>query len=361
MLAAVPWLAAIVPMASIISVLAGALQGRQAFASLTASQSIGLVGLQTLPLTIAMMGYTSMPTLLAAAFVGRFLGIMALLWSTAIQLPIQRMPKFLPMVGTRSLLRFGGWVSVSGLVTPFLSIIDRFIVGGIVGAAAVTAYTVPYNVIQRFAFLPSALSTTLFPRFSSGQQEDAHRMMEKGILALIAIQTPLIVLAILIMRPFFNVWIGQSLSSIYYPVAIILLIGVWINGPAYLPHNLLPARGRPDVMARFYMVELLPFLLLLFTLVDFFGIYGAATAWTLRSIADAIFCFVSTNSINLFLRSIFVTLPSMVLAVIAVFMKDITNLWIIQLGMVSIILSVAASWYIFPKGILKTILSRGVK
>lgn len=347
MIAAVPWLAAIVPLASSISVLAGTLQGRQAFVTLTASQSIGFVGLQVLPLSMAMLGDTSMPTLLAAAFTGRLLGVIALLSSAAYQLPLHGSPKLLPKTEIVPLIRFGGWVSVSGLVTPLLSIIDRLFVGGIVGVAAVSAYTVPYNVTQRFMFLPSALSTTLFPRFSKSDNESSQRMLEEGILALIAIQTPLIVLSILLMHPFFNWWIGYNFAFTYYPVAIILLVGVWINGPNYIPHNMLPARGRPDIMAKFYMVELVPFLLMLWAFVIWFGIYGAAIMWALRSTADATFCFIMTDSTKVFLRGIIPTVPAVALATTASFIKmSITDT--IFITTVAVLLAITASWYISP-------------
>lgn len=347
MLAAVPWLAAIVPMASVISVLASALQGRQAFATLTASQSIGFIGLQVLPLVIALMGDTSMPMLLAAAFVGRLLGVTALLLGTTVRLPLRGTPKLLPRTETWSLLRFGGWVSVSGLVTPLLSLVDRFFVGGIVGAAAVAAYTVPYNVTQRFVFIPSALSTTLFPQFSKSDNESSQRMLEDGVLALIAIQTPLIVVAILLMHNFFNWWIGHDLAVTYYPVAIILLIGVWINGPSYIPHNMLPARGRPDIMARFYMIESLPFLLMLWAFVTWLGIYGAAIMWTLRSVSDATFCFIVTDSAKVFLRGIIPTVPAIALAAMASCMQ-ISTINTILIIAVAVLLSVAASWHVSP-------------
>ncbi|MEY2335529.1 flippase [Acidithiobacillus ferrianus] len=346
MVTAVPWLAAIVPLTAVISVLAGALEARQSFIALNLSQMTGLIGLQVLPLTVALFGHTSMPVLLAAALTGRLIGVTALIATTAYHLPFHGTPR-IHQTEILPLLRFGGWISVSGLVTPFLSIVDRFFVGGIIGAAAVTAYTVPYSVTQRFAYLPLALSTTVFPRFSKGDKESSRQMLNDGILALVAIQTPLITLAMVLMDPFFNLWIGHALAITYYPVAIILLVGVWINGPNYIPHNMLPAQGRPDVMAKFYMVEFIPFLILLWVFVTWFGIYGAAIMWTLRSTADAIFCFWATQSMQVFLRGITPTVPSIGLAIAAdtLHLSDVNT---VVLGTVAVLLAMGASWWIAP-------------
>jgi O-antigen/teichoic acid export membrane protein len=238
-------------------------------------------------------------------------------------------------------------MSVSGLVTPFLSIVDRFFVGGMIGAAAVTAYTIPYNLTQRFSYLPLALSTTLFPRFSKSDEENTRQLLNDGILTLVAIQTPLIVLAIMLMHPFFNLWIGDALATTYYPVAIILLIGVWINGPNYVPHNLLPAQGRPDIMAKFYLAELIPFLIMLWAFVTWLGIYGAAISWMLRSAADAIFCLIATRSLKVFLRGITPTVPAISIAIMTVCMH-LSEVSTIILGASAILLAMGASWTVAP-------------
>ena len=301
--AALPWLAAIVPLTAVISVFAGALEARQAFLALNLSQIVGTIGLQVFPLSLALLGHLSMATLLAAALAGRLLGVLMLVMATARKLPFRGAPHW-HRADFAPLLRFGGWVTVSGLVTPLLTIIDRLVIGAQLNAAAVTAYTVTYNLTQRFTYMPAALSTSLFPRFSRGAGDDRECLLHDGIRALVAIQTPIIVIGIILMVPFLDLWIGKELAAQAAPVAIVLLIGIWINAPAYVPHNLLPAVGRPDLMARFYLVELLPFLLVLWILVAQFGILGAAIAWLLRSTADAGFCFFATSSMKIFLRAL---------------------------------------------------------
>ncbi len=349
MVRAVPWLAAIVPLTALISVLAGALEARQAFISLNVSQMVGVIGLQVLPLTAAMLGHLSMPTLLAAALIGRLLGVAMMVLAAARQLPFSGMPALhRPTIGP--LLRFGGWVSVSGLVTPLLTIVDRFVIATQINAAAVTAYTVPYNLTQRFTYLPYALSTTLFPRFARAEGADHRKLLHDGIAALVAIQTPLIVIGILLIYPFFNLWIGPDLAARAAPVAIVLLIGIWINGPAYIPHNWMPAQGRPDLMAKFYLAELLPFMALLWWLVGWMGIMGAALAWVIRSTADALFCFVATHSTRTFFRSISPSIPGVALACLSVF-QPMPMVLTVLAGTTAVLAALAASLRIAPRSL----------
>ncbi|WP_319653274.1 flippase [Acidithiobacillus ferridurans] len=350
---AVPWLAAIVPLTAVISVLAGALEARQAFISLNVSQMVGVIGLQVLPLTAAILGHLSMPILLAAALIGRLLGVAMMVLATARQLPFSGRPA-LHRVTIGPLLRFGGWVSVSGLVTPLLTIVDRFVIATQINAAAVTAYTVPYNLTQRFTYLPGALSTTLFPRFARAEGADPRKLLHDGIAALVAIQTPLIVIGILLIDPFFNLWIGTDLATRAAPVAIVLLIGIWINGPAFIPHNWMPAQGRPDLMAKFYLAELLPFMALLWWLVGSLGIMGAALAWVIRSTADATFCFVATRSTRTFLRSITPTLPAVAFACWPAF-EPMPATFTIPLGILAVLIALVASLRMAPQSLQKRI------
>ena len=343
---AIPWLAAIVPLIALISVLAGTLEARQAFLSLNVSQIIGVIGLQTFPLLSVVLGHGSIATLVAAALAGRLLGVLVMFWLTALRLPFLGWPQ--PQrseIGP--LLRFGGWVSVSGAVIPLLTIIDRVIIGARLGAAAVTAYTVPFNLTQRLTYLPYALSTTLFPRFSQAQGEDAKRLLRQAVIALTAIQTPFIVLAILLMHPFLILWIGADLAAKMAPVAIILLLGIWINGPAYIPYAYMPAQGRPDLMTKFYLTELVPFLLILWALIAWLGIVGAALAWAIRSSADAIFCFVATGTTKTYGRAISLTLIPVIAAALIASVALPASL-VIPMGGAILAVSLGTSYYLLP-------------
>ncbi|PKY10182.1 teichoic acid transporter [Acidithiobacillus marinus] len=344
---AIPWLAAIVPLIAVISVLAGTLEARQAFFSLNASQIVGVISLQTFPLLSVALDHGSIAALIAAALAGRLTGVLVMFWLTALRLPFAGWPT-LHRAEIGPLLRFGGWVSVSGAVIPLLTIIDRLIIGSRLGAIAVTAYTVPFNLTQRLSYLPYALSTTLFPRFSQAKEEDAKELLHQAVTALAALQTPFIVLAILVIHPFLTLWIGATLAAKMTPVAIILLLGIWINGPSLIPYTYMPARGRPDLMTKFYLAELLPFLLILWTLIAWQGIVGAAVAWALRSGADAVFCFIATRTIKTFGRATSLTLTPIISATIIASSSLTVTIYILT-GVMVLAVSLGISYYLLPE------------
>ncbi|MBU2719439.1 flippase, partial [Acidithiobacillus ferridurans] len=217
------------------------------------------------------------------------------------------------------------------------------------------AYTVPFNLTQRLTYLPYALSTTLFPRFSQAQGEDAKGLLRQAVTALTAIQTPFIVLAILLMHPFLSFWIGADLAAKMAPVAVILLLGIWINGPAYIPYAYMPAQGRPDLMTKFYLAELLPFLLILWALIAWLGIVGAALAWALRSSADAIFCFAATGTTKTYGRVIGLTLIPVIAATLVAFAAPPIVLEF-SIGSAILAVSLGMSYHLLPESLRRRVI-----
>jgi hypothetical protein len=65
------------------------------------------------------------------------------------------------------LLRYGGWVTLTGLVGPLLKVVDRVVIGSVLGATAVTRYTVPFALVSRVQVLSRSLARTIFPRFDA--------------------------------------------------------------------------------------------------------------------------------------------------------------------------------------------------
>ncbi len=301
--AALPWLILALPLATTISLLAGALEGRQAFLSMTSAQVAGTILYQVLPLTVAYAGWVTLPYLIPAAIAGRSVSAVLLFLFSYRQVPLAPRPRFAASQ-VRSLLHYGGWITVTGLVSPLLTVFDRFFIGAKLGMTAVAAYTIPYNLVSYLSILPGSLQTALFPRFAMLSQNQAQSAAARAVLLLIAILTPAVVVALLLVKPFLYLWIGSAVAQRAAPVGQILLLGIWINALAYVPFAYLQARGRPDLPAKFHVLELLPYALVLWLLITQLGIVGAAWAWTLRVFADALLLFWSAKTVSTLRRAV---------------------------------------------------------
>ncbi|MFA6181996.1 flippase [Acidithiobacillus sp.] len=305
---AMPWLASALPLAIIISLLAGALEGRQAFLALNGAQIFGTVLYQLFPLVVAYAGWITLPYLIAAAIVGRLLSVLLLFALSYRHVPLSPRPRF-ALNQVKSLLHYGGWITVTGLVGPLLTVFDRFLIGAKVGMVAVTAYTVPYNLVMRLSILPASLQTALFPRFAMVDPTEAKALAARAVLSIGAIMTPIVVMGLLLIKPFLILWVGAALAEKTAPVGQILLFGMWINTLAYIPYAYLQARGRPDLPAKFHVLELLPYIGILWVLIDRLGVPGAAWAWDLRVLADTLLLFWAAQTTSGLSRTMVGILP----------------------------------------------------
>jgi O-antigen/teichoic acid export membrane protein len=289
-LRALPWIALALPVNLVASVLAGALQGREAFAPLTVVSSLGQLLAQCLPLLVAWRWSISLELLIPAALVAR--GITALLLAAVCRarVPLRGAPRYDGLLG-RKLLGYGGWVTVSGVVSPIMASLDRVVIAGISGSEAVTYYGVPQGLAQRLLMLPSSLSAALFPRFASAAPEERDALSDLSVRVLASVMTPAIVLGVFLVGPFLRIWISPAFAAKATLAAQIILVGVWMNGLALVAHSSLQARGRPDLVAKAHVVELPLYIAILAGSLYLWGVPGAAIAWTARVTGDAVALF----------------------------------------------------------------------
>jgi O-antigen/teichoic acid export membrane protein len=283
---AMPWLCAAIPIAMAGGVLNGLLTAREEFGRLNLVNLAGTALFQLVPLGAAFAIGPQLNSILPAAVLARAVPV-------AVLFVMSRSRVDYGLAGFESsvlkqLVSYGGWVMVTSLVGPVLVSADQLMIGAIMGAAAVAPYNVASNLAVRVAVLPSALGQTLFPRLSGLPEAEATELAGNSFRTLSIVVAIACVPAILLVRPFFTWWLGAHFAASSAPVAQFLLVAVWINSLAGLPFTLVRARGRPEIAARFHLLEVVPFLILLYVLIGSFGLMGAAAAWLLRVLADAV-------------------------------------------------------------------------
>jgi O-antigen/teichoic acid export membrane protein len=104
---------------------------------------------------------------------------------------------------------------------------------------------------------------------------------------------PPLLLVIAFARQILGFWLGADYAAQGTLVLQILAAGVLINSLAQILFSLLQGLGRPDLVAKFHVIELPLYGVLLWFLLKHMGIAGAALAWTLRVTADALLLFIA--------------------------------------------------------------------
>jgi O-antigen/teichoic acid export membrane protein len=283
---AFPWIVGLLPLALLSGVGIGALESRERFLLANVLQVSGFSLGQIAPVILAVVVSPSLAVVIPAAAMARALTVAAILIAVYRDEGPLSLAAFEPHQA-RKLLSYGGWISVSGIISPILTSLDQFVIGSLLNVAAVAHYAVPMNLVTRSQVFAGALIRTLFPRMSSVGPDEARSLASRALLSLAYIYGAICAPAIILTPVFFKYWIGADFAAVAAPVAEILFFGAWINGLAFVPSGLLQSQGRPDVTGKFHAAELLPFICILWGLTSAFGITGAALAWNLRCAGDA--------------------------------------------------------------------------
>jgi O-antigen/teichoic acid export membrane protein len=105
---------------------------------------------------------------------------------------------------------------------------------------------------------------------------------------------PVVVVIWLFAGEVLQIWLGADFALESTVALQILAAGVLISSLAQTPFALLQGLGRPDIPAKFHLIELPVYICVAWFLVSKFGITGAAEAWTLRVALDALLLFGAT-------------------------------------------------------------------
>jgi O-antigen/teichoic acid export membrane protein len=191
---------------------------------------------------------------------------------------------------TRELFSLGGWVSVSNVVGPVLSYLDRLLLGTLVPVRLVAFYATPFDLVSRASILPYSMTSALFPTAAAVEpgSEAARELMLNALRQLFVLMLPIVFCLVVMARPGLQLWLGSEFAERGAPVMQLLAVGVFVNTLAQAPALLIQAAGQPRAMALLHLAELPVFVGVLYLLTLRFGIVGTAVAACLRSTVDAL-------------------------------------------------------------------------
>jgi O-antigen/teichoic acid export membrane protein len=295
-------LAAALPMVMMSAGMRGLMEAHQDFGTVTAIRlplaTFTFLGpLMVLPFS---RGLTPAVSMLVA---GRLLG-----WSVSLVTCLRRYPYLrtgLELKGSlvRPLLQYGGWATVSSIVSPIMMYMDRFLIGAVLSIAAVTHYVTPYEVVTKLMIIPGSVLGAVFPALAATYSTDQQRMArlyDRSQRMVLLLMFPLVLPVVALAHEGLQIWIGNVLPAESAGVLQWLALGVFINSIAHAPHTALLSAGRPDLVAKMHLAELPLYALAVWWLLHTYGIIGVAIAWTLRVTMDtAVHFFVAHRKLAL--------------------------------------------------------------
>jgi O-antigen/teichoic acid export membrane protein len=292
-MSALPWLALAVPVGTIAPVLSGTLEGLSEFGIVNSISFFGTLCFQLIPLSIALLVTRDLAAIIGATVLIRLVTALLTLGISWYYCKAGR-PQMANRKTSMELFSYGSWITITNLISPVLSTLDKFLIGSYLNVAMVTVYTIPDNLARRISILPGSLIRSLFPRFSESGKPD-QELLYRSYLLLLGTLTPITVAFILGLHLFLQLWVGRSMANSATQVGVVLVIGIFFNGLAYLPSMYLQATGRPKLNATFHLIEIVPHVIILFIGIYYLKLLGVALAMVLVSGLDAVLLFYACD------------------------------------------------------------------
>jgi O-antigen/teichoic acid export membrane protein len=295
-------LAASLPIVLGTAGLQGVLAARQRFDLVNAVQ-IPLHAATFLIPAIGSSFGSGLPEIVSLLLVARLLaGVVCLIFCLRV-FPYLKQGPSLKFKLLRPLVAYGSWVAIANVVGPVFVYLDRSLIGAMLSVTAVGYYTAPYQLATAFWILPTSLVATLFPAFSTFSADSDRSVLEKlyasSLKLLVIAMGPLVLLVIVLAPHILLLWLGADFAEQSSLALRILALGVLVNSLGWVPFYLLQALGRPDLTAKFYLLELPLYVAGVWFLLKEMGIAGVALAWTLRAGLDTALLFAACSVLKL--------------------------------------------------------------
>lgn len=294
------WVAMCIPIAAVTSICIGVLESRHRFKEIVVCNMIGGLLTQLAPLLVAIILKPDLNAMIPFVTLGRLLTLTMLL--TKVARTEQHIVKDFSSVRlsaqVKGLLQFGGWVTVSNLITPVLIGADKLVLTATASLQATAQYNVAFSMASVIALIPNSLSAALFPRLAASTDPHVGRaVVNRALSALSLVITPLVILGVSCSPMVLHVWLGSAFSDAARTPVQVLMLAMWPHALAYIPYARLHANGQPRAVALSHTAQLAPYLAALVWLLPHYGMLGAAAAWTGRAALDAAALFAMAKSL----------------------------------------------------------------
>lgn len=198
----------------------------------------------------------------------------------------------------RPVLKFSTWITIANIIGPIIIYSDRFLIGALISASAITYYATPYEVITKLLLIPGALVGVLFPVFSASyfnMPELSKKLFLRGVKIIFFILYPTVFLIISFSYEGMNMWLGQRFAENSSIILQYLSVGILMNSMSLIPNNFFQGIGKPRIPTLINLIELPIYIMVMWFSIKNNGIKGAALAYMIMAAIDAAAMYVVAN------------------------------------------------------------------
>lgn len=279
-------LALSVPVILISTSFSGALAAVQRFDLINAVKIPSTIATYIVPLVGGQLGW-SLPLVIGLLIAVKTLALISFSVLSILRIPDLKQPTLAPRNMLPKVMAFGGWITVSVVLAPSIKYLDRFIIGSMISITSVAYYTTPFDTLQRLWIIPMSMVLTLFPAFSAlsgmGKYSRTRELFVSSVKYLLALSAPIFLVLILFARQLLSAWLGHEFMQNSIIPFQILAASALIGIVAPVTGAILDGYGRPDIVAKVYLVNAPINLLLVWYLTQHWGLAGAALTAVVRT------------------------------------------------------------------------------
>ena len=250
-----------------------------AIGALQAAANVGLVLLGA-PLTGVMLGGLAVQTVALVVY-----------WGVAWKLVPNLFPPRWSLEKLRSLVRFGGYVTVSQVVAPLLENVEKMFIGALASVDQLPYYSVSYSGAWALTVVPTSLGSVIYPAMvrllSQGDHAGVRETVKRATRYVFVLLVGPVVLLVIYAREILTAWMGASFAAGASGCLRILTFAMLVSVVAWPSYHLLHAAGRADLTARFHLLELVLHVPTSLVFIYYGGVVGAAVAWLIRVVIDS--------------------------------------------------------------------------
>lgn len=212
---------------------------------------------------------------------------------------IRRVIKF-DLNAIKPVLKFSIWITIANIVGPLIIYSDRFLIGALISAEAITYYSTPYEIVTKLLLIPGALVGVLFPVFSASFISNpvlSKKIFLRGAKFVFLIIYPAVLIIVTFAYEGMNIWLGKDFALSSSLILQLLSVGILMNSISIIPNNFLQGIGKPKIPTLINLVELPLYLVVMWYSIKTSGTRGAALAYMIMAMIDALTMYIFANRI----------------------------------------------------------------
>lgn len=184
------------------------------------------------------------------------------------------------------LIHFGGWLTLSNLVSPIMSVGDKYYLSTLYSSTVVAPYSIANEAVMRLLAFPAAIGRALFPVLSTITNKK--NILSYSYIAMISFGLIVLLPIYIYAGEIVGYWLGFKYVNDSSRYLRILIVGLFFVSLAQIPYSYIQAKFGTKPTAILHVLELPFYLVLLYSSVNSYGVIGAAYAWTIRLVVDYI-------------------------------------------------------------------------